>query len=361
MADITTSDGTQIDRNFLNGKRNEVYRSVLMWPHQEDIYKKGGIIWERFLRNALCTKGTDFLTHPLGQWLKGNGHNSWKFFQHPTTNWLYEQRKVNGNHKWFRYGPTPENKKVLNRDAGLPCTAPQNAFRVSLRSSSLSTWVIHGSGWQPMPTNSRVPSTPLGNPTDLFLQRLLGQGYKAVFRDERKMRKLVDSISGATALAGSDGSMIDGKMTLGWVLKTVEGAKCQISGLGMVDKDGDTNDSTRAERGGRVAILAILVHVVKSFDLNQGHVTILIDNQQALRYGTSPRQGDGPFKHLADDYDLKCWASLFENDLKHNHNILLNYQHVYSNQDNPHKLMKIQPEINIIQAIHMANNPSVHA
>ena len=111
----------------------------------------------------------------------------------------------------------------------------------------------------------------------------------------------------------------------------------------MVDGDGDTNDSTRAERGGRVAILAILAHVAKSFDLNQGHIAILIDNQQALRYGTSPRQGDGPFKHLADDYDLKCWASLFENDLKHNHNILLNYQHVYSHQDDPHKLMKIHP------------------
>ena len=100
--------------------------------------------------------------------------------------------------------------------------------------------------------------------------------------------------------------MIDSKMTLGWVLETEEGAKCQISGPGMVDRDGDTNDSTRAERGGRVAILAILVHVVKSFDLNQGHITILIDNQQALRYGTSPRQGDYSFKHLADDYDLKC-------------------------------------------------------
>ena len=49
----------------------------------------------------------------------------------------------------------------------------------------------------------------------------------------------------------------------------------------MVDGDGDTHNSTQAERGGRVAILAILVHVVKSFDLNQGHVTILIDNQQA--------------------------------------------------------------------------------
>ena len=77
----------------------------------------------------MCFKGTDLLKHPLGQWLKGNGHNSWNFFQHPTTKWLYEQRKVNGNPKWFRYGPTPENKKVFNPDAGLPCTAPKKKVK----------------------------------------------------------------------------------------------------------------------------------------------------------------------------------------------------------------------------------------
>ena len=44
VADITTSDGTQIDQHFLNGKRSEVYWSILTWPHQGDIYKKGWII-----------------------------------------------------------------------------------------------------------------------------------------------------------------------------------------------------------------------------------------------------------------------------------------------------------------------------
>ena len=137
-------------------------------------------------------------------------------------------------------------------------------------------------------------------------------------------------------------------MTLGWALETTEGENCRISGPGMIDGDRETNNSTRAERGGRVAILAIIVHVVKSFDLQKWHVTILIDNQQTLRYGTCPRQGGGPFKHLANDYDLKRWAYLFENDLKRNHNIIINYQHVYSHQDDPLKLMKIHPKINLI-------------
>ena len=86
VANITTPDGKQLDRNYLNGKRNEAYSSVLTWPHQRDIYKKGWNQWKKFIRNALCYKGTNLLKTPLGQWLKGNGHNTWNFFQHPNTN-----------------------------------------------------------------------------------------------------------------------------------------------------------------------------------------------------------------------------------------------------------------------------------
>ena len=126
-------------------------------------------------------QGNGYVKTPLGQWLKGNGYNTWKFFQHPKKNWLYEQSKKNGKTKWFRYGPTPGNKQVFNCDADLLCMAPQNAFRVSLRSSSKSTWVIYGTGWQPMLTNPRIPSICMGNPTELFTQRLLGKDYKEGF------------------------------------------------------------------------------------------------------------------------------------------------------------------------------------
>jgi len=99
VADITTSDGKQIDRSYLNGKINEAYSSVLTCPHKRDIHKKGWIQWEKFIRDALCYKGTDLLKTSLGQWLNGNGHNTWNFFQHPKTNWLYEQRQKNGKIK----------------------------------------------------------------------------------------------------------------------------------------------------------------------------------------------------------------------------------------------------------------------
>ena len=93
----------------------------------------------------------------------------------------------------------------------------------------------------------------------------------------------------------------------------------------------------------------------------EGHVTILIDNQQAIKYGTSPQIGDGPFKHLADDYDLKYWASILEHNLLRNHKIMVTYQQVYSHQNIPKKRMKIHPGITVSQAIQIAKHPSVHA
>ena len=47
----------------------------------------------------------------------------------------------------------------------------------------------------------------MGNPIELFTQRLLGQDYKEALRDEDKMSKIAASISCVTALAGLDGSM----------------------------------------------------------------------------------------------------------------------------------------------------------
>ena len=130
-----------------------------------------------------------------------------EFSQHPKTKWLYELRKEKGRTKWLRYGPTPENKKVFNRDAGVPCSAPQNAFRISLYSNSPTTWVIYGTGWQPMPTNTKINTTILGNPIDMFIHRLLGVDYKSTFRGEEKMCKIAAPITCATTLAGLDGSL----------------------------------------------------------------------------------------------------------------------------------------------------------
>ena len=80
-------------------------------------------------------------------------------------------------------------------------------------------------------------------------------------------------------------------MTLGWAIENEEEERCRISGPRMVDGDCNTNDSTRAERGGRVGIFAVITHFAKTFNLSKGHVTILVDNQQVLQYINKSQTG----------------------------------------------------------------------
>mgnify|MGYP005633633487 CR=1 FL=1 len=60
------------------------------------------------------------------------------------------------------------------------------------------------------------------------------------------MERLAAAIHCRTAVGGSDGSLKDGEMIIGWALETREGKECRIEGSGIVDGDTATNDSTRA-------------------------------------------------------------------------------------------------------------------
>ena len=86
------------------------------------------------------------------------------------------------------------------------------------------------------------------------------------------------------------------------------------------------------------------------YNLQKGHTLILINNKQALWYGTRTRYGDGLFKHLGGDCDLKYWATKFEQELLWIHNILVTYKHVYSHQEAPAKLMQITPALSWAEA-----------
>ena len=96
------------------------------------------------------------------------------------------------------------------------------------------------------------------------------------------------------------------------------------------------------------------------YSLRKRCITILIDNRHALRYETRSPLGNGHFKHLADDYDLKCRAIRFDHNLPRKHNILVTYKNVYSHQYKPEKPMKLDPTRCLLEAACKACNPSTH-
>ena len=243
----------------------------------------------------------------------------------------------------------------------MPCAPPIHAFRVSFKFITKKSWIIYKSNRQPMRIPpSEIHTAPQDNEAEI-MDRLYGHNLHIKMGNQETRERLAAAIHCRTAVGGSDGSLKDGEMVIGWALETREGEECRIEGAGMVDGNPATNDSTRAERGGRISILGAVLQIAEQYELQQGHVKILIDNITALAYGNKPREGDGPFKHLTDDYDLKCWVTRLEMRLLKKHNIVITYKHVYSHQDDPQKLIKINKDLHLAEATKRAKSPSPEA
>ena len=358
LTDIATPDGKYLDRNTLYGRRNPAYESVLKWPKQQEIYKEGWTVWRTYLQETFCLPHTYELCTPLGDWEKGKGHLRWNLYQDIVTKYIYRRTPGTAKETWTRHRPTLDNKLVLNSSDGTSYQPPRHAFRVSFKSSSPRTWILYDSNKQPMKVQPYHERPATDDSEQVFLHRLYGQTLQESMRDYDKLRIIAEAIRNKTAAGGSDGSVREKKMTFGWVLQTNQGEEHRIEGPGIVDGDQDTNDSTRAERGGRIGILGAICYIAQKFKIQTGMVNVYIDNKTALEYGNKPREGDGPFKHLTDDYDLKCWVSRLETRLEQTHGIKIQYHHVYSHQDDPLKVLKIhRGTITLQQAKEKAANP----
>ena len=58
-----------------------------------------------------------------------------------------------------------------------------------------------------------------------------------------------------------------------------------------------------------------------------------VDNTGSYKKGNAPRMGDGTFRHVISDYDLKLHKSSLEHKLHTDHNISVEYHHVKAHQD----------------------------
>ena len=93
-----------------------------------------------------------------------------------------------------------------------------------------------------MPTIWQNPKEQENNTESQLLERLFGGTFSASFTNTENTSKIAELICSATALGGSDGSLVEGQMTFEWALETKEGYRCRLSGPGMVDRDTLTNN-----------------------------------------------------------------------------------------------------------------------
>ena len=274
VSNIATPDGKELDRGALRGINNISFKSAHKWSQQKQIYNQGWKEWKLFLVKNLCDAGTYNLEIPIGDWIKRNNHHKWKTFQHPVTKDLYRNTEIRGKDVWRKHRPMKNKEDIFNNSPGIKSNPPKYAYRISLRSHTKNTWIYYPSGGQPVSTDTRQIEQP--EKGEDFFERYFEPNYESKILNIENTSKIAAAITCTTAVGGSDGSMKKNKRTAGWSIETNEGSRCRISGAGMVDGVQNTNDSNRAERGGRVGILAVVLKIAKMHNITKGHIKIVI-------------------------------------------------------------------------------------
>ena len=107
----------------------------------------------------------------------------------------------------------------------MPCAPPIHAFRVSFKSITKKSWIIYKSNGQSMRIPpSEIHTSPYDNEEEL-MDRLYGHNFHENMGNHETRERLAAAIHCRTAVGGSDGSLKDGEMIIGWALETREGEK----------------------------------------------------------------------------------------------------------------------------------------
>ena len=109
---------------------------------------------------------------------------------------------------------------MFNATKGKKCSAPRHGFKVSYKSESEKTWHLHTPYVQPLSPNPTSRQQPSDNTEESFLGRLIGNSVSESTTDTTVLHKLATAIHCCTATGGSDGSLKNGEMMLGWALES---------------------------------------------------------------------------------------------------------------------------------------------
>ena len=109
----------------------------------------------------------------------------------------------------------------------------------------------------PQPEITSVPE----NNEEEFMARSYWHHLHVNIGNHEIRERLVAAIQCRAVVGGSDGSLMNKEMVIGWVLEKRK--KYKIEGLGPVDGDLATNYSIRVERGDQISILCVILQIVE--------------------------------------------------------------------------------------------------
>ena len=139
IADITTASGKEIYPWALSGNKDINRPSINTWINQGDTKKKYWEMWERCLKETLCTKNKKkqipIFQHKLGEWSGFDRHQNWHTYLMPKTRQLLWRKRARYQENWLKFNPSVHNQKLIfNKTKGKRVNPPYKAKIISLTS-----------------------------------------------------------------------------------------------------------------------------------------------------------------------------------------------------------------------------------
>jgi hypothetical protein len=320
LSDIVSADGTTIIPHVLSGQKLTDRISMLKWPVQQLPPKIDWDLWSSALQNL---QTHNKLKTKLSSWLS-NPHQSWFWYMDPIIPTLYYH--PNGS-SWYYATPIQVNNKRKTRSAArtsflmndiiavdppnpaklIPVTVPNNLEETTV------TPTIHTYS---LPT----PSSTLDPTTSTFLQTLWSHKfYKRLVGPLHPLDTdgllIATSIQEGSLLACCDGSYspITKLSSHGWVL--ADQTNIFWRGAGPVDGHRNLTSAYRAELGGFVAILHILISICTFHQTTGGSIIIYGDCLSAIKKLQRKSYG-GLNEYSVANFDLLNEGRILFNKLK---------------------------------------------
>ena len=322
LSDITSADGLYLRTEMLQGSHNGQAYFVTndRWPRQERPPKSWWSLWRKKLKVVFSLDGASSrLRNPLGEW-------------------LLDSLQVIEWDVLVSTDLSPNEVYVLREDGDYDVHPPLSACRSGrLRVRAVPSTVVDSVPWCVVPAtlgrrdnkgyckvSSRgflCPRSPTNAATDpptslagyvaqqpTHIQRML----RHCDLTDKTAEMLVGLVyAGATLDSGTDGGLLNGLGTFGFVWGDPSTEAILAQGRGHVDGASCFMSSTRTELGGILAALTYLRLVIEHFRVvmpQRGlNCTVHCDSQAALRRVESLSfEGFGTTWRCRENYDLEA-------------------------------------------------------
>lgn len=274
IADITDSNGTQLQNTLFHPTPHTLVKSILLWPYQPNPPKKSWKIFYRFLK-TLCKPHTWKLRIPLGGWTEIHSTNQWPHYWDTTTAKIFTRT----DNSWQEYS-SPQSHRTWIKTTSPPVVIQDVDYKDMIPISQLQCrqpeiqW--SRPQWIPKPTDT-IPYGP-----DSFTTHVhkLPEWEKHLLQhlqfSSHHMQIITQLQSASTILLVSDGGARP-HMPLGgygWVLATEH--EELVTNRGWVT--GWPMQSFRAEGVGRLSAIVFLTRFLKFYNTKTPVIHTYLDN-----------------------------------------------------------------------------------